>query len=605
MNRIEQGQDSSLDTHRSSLSSPLGVCVLPEPTANMGRTATHPAYIHEILCHAGICYQAVDVKELPALLPGLRLLVTIGDGELDDDLKALLGDWLEAGGSWLAVAGVCGLAELFGVEHQQPSPKWRTGGVAVLGEGYLKPSIAHGTLEHLEIPLHFFNGVAVQPNGGRVLATALDMHQRPTERASLVEHRVGRGRTMLVCPDVTGSVVRIQQGVAVTRDGVSAPDGSASVADGVLKTDDGAVLDWIFDRQPIPGVDDLSAFLQPIADQWRELLIRCILYLASEAGITLPVLWLYPRNLPAIAHVSHDSDGNDTNDARALVESLRKAEIESTWCVLAPGYEPAVVDEIRAAGHELALHFDSYSEGTEWSENEFDNQWKQIVQSHGERPTTNKNHFLRWEGDTEFFDWLAKRGIQVDASKGASKTGEAGFNFGFCHPHFPVDPSGRPLNVLEIATLSQDLGPFAPYEVIIPILGAVLKAHGVLHLIFHPAHITKPGVEQNMLDLIESAKALGMEWWTARRLNLWERARLKVEWLDWGSTDEAVSVIMGAGEPLEGASIMWPASGGATILVDGHEMPSVEVERWGFIFQSATLDIAPQRQYKIEFIGNS
>jgi hypothetical protein len=362
------------------------------------------------------------------------------------------------------------------------------------------------------------------------------------------------------------------------------------------------VLDWTLDRQPVPGAD-LSAFLQPIADQWRELLIRAILHLASEAGVALPFLWLYPRNLPALAHMSHDSDGNDTDCARALLASLRRAEIESTWCVVAPGYERNVVDEIRADGHELALHFDAYSEGTEWSENELDSQWKQISELFGEQPITNKNHFLRWEGDTEFFDWLARRGMQLDASKGAAKTGEAGFNFGSCHPHFPVDPNGRPLDVMELPTLSQDIGPFAPYEVIIPILGAVLKTHGVMHLIFHPAHITKPGVEQNLLDIAESAKALGMEWWAAGRLNAWERARRKVEWLNWRSTDEATSVIMRSGDPLEDASVMWLTSGNATILVDKCEMPSANVERWGFAFQTVTLGLARQKEYRIEIRG--
>ena len=553
--------------------------------------------------HAGICYQTVAIDDLPALLPSLRLLLTVGDTEPMDELKALLADWVANGGSWLGVAGVCGLAELFGVEPEQPAPRWRTGGVAVLGEGYLKPIAAHKTLEHLVIPLHFFNGVAVRQAGGTVLATALDAHQRSGERVALVEHSVGKGRTMLICPDVTGSVVSIQQGVAVTRDGISAPDGSASVCDGVLKTDDGGVLDWTFDRQPVPGAG-FDAFLQPIADQWRELLIRAILYLASESGVALPVLWLYPRNLPALAHVSHDSDGNDSDCAQALLEALRRAEIESTWCVMAPGYESKVIDEIRDDGHELALHFDAYSEGTEWSEEEVDRQWKQISQLLGERPVTNKNHFLRWEGDTEFFDWLADRGIQLDASKGASKTGEAGFNFGFCHPYFPVDPNGRVLDVLEIPTLSQDLGPFAPYEVIIPVLEAVLKVHGVLHLIFHPAHITKPGVEQNLLELAESAKALGMEWWTGTRLNSWERARRKIEWRHWLSTDESVSVIMVSGDPLEDASIMWLSDSNAKVLVDGRQMPSGEVERWGFIFQSVTLRLAPQRQYRIEIRTN-
>src|SRR5205814_8812796 len=99
-------------------------------------------------------------------------------------------------------------------------------------------------------------------------------HQRETQRAALVMNQVGQGRCLLIAPDITGTVTRIQQGIAVTRDGVSAPDGSAPIADDVLKSGDGGVLDWCFYRQPVEGVTDLHAFLQPVADQWRALLFR-------------------------------------------------------------------------------------------------------------------------------------------------------------------------------------------------------------------------------------------------------------------------------------------------------------------------------------------
>ena len=60
---------------------------------------------------------------------------------------------------------------------------------------------------------------------------------------------------MTLAVDVTGTVVRIQQGIAVTRDGVSSPDGTAPIADAVLKSSDAAACSIeIFDRQPLPGI---------------------------------------------------------------------------------------------------------------------------------------------------------------------------------------------------------------------------------------------------------------------------------------------------------------------------------------------------------------
>src|SRR5262249_11472801 len=158
--------------------------------------------------------------------------------------------------------------------------------------------------------------------------------------AAVTGNATGDGYCLLIAPDVTGTIVRIQQGIAIACDGISAPDGTAPVGDEVLKSDDGGILDWHFDRQPVPGVPGLSGFLEPIADLWREVLLRAIFYLASRQQITLPLLWLYPRDLPAVAHLSHDTDGNDTERAGFLLETLREADVHSTWCTILPGYPP-------------------------------------------------------------------------------------------------------------------------------------------------------------------------------------------------------------------------------------------------------------------------
>src|SRR5438132_11638776 len=117
---------------------------------------------------------------------------------------------------------------------------------------------------------------------------------------------------MLLTPNHTVTIVRIQQGIGVHRDGVPASDGSAPIDDLVLKSDDGAVLDWDLDRDPVPGMPNFKAFLEPAADVWREIFLRCIFHLATEHNppIALPMLWLYPRKLPALGHISHDSDSN-------------------------------------------------------------------------------------------------------------------------------------------------------------------------------------------------------------------------------------------------------------------------------------------------------
>src|SRR5689334_14204658 len=103
---------------RSPLNSPLGVCILPAPARNYARTVLYPDYLHEILRHAGICYETVDPEELRDRVPGLRLLVTVGEGDLGGDVRDRLRGWIETGGAWLSVGGLCGMGETLGAEAE-------------------------------------------------------------------------------------------------------------------------------------------------------------------------------------------------------------------------------------------------------------------------------------------------------------------------------------------------------------------------------------------------------------------------------------------------------------------------------------------------------
>lgn len=570
---------------------PLGVCVLPPRPRNAARTVSYGQYMHEILVHAGISYQALSAEGIAQSLPNLRVLVTVGDTPLPDAVRDAVARWIEEGGTWLAVGGTAGASALFGVREESAAYSGWGAGTGTLGEGYLQVTTSdHPVLAHVSVPLHFFNGVPVHASTGIAHAGVLDAHQKETPRAAVVERRVGDGRCLLIAPDVTGTVVRIQQGVAVTRDGVPSPDGTAPLCDDMLKSGDGGVLDWWFDRQPVEGVPGFHAFLHPIADIWREMVIRAILYLAQVRKTVLPMLWLYPRNLPALAHLSHDTDGNDPALAERMLEVLHEAGVHSTWCIIPPGYPQSLIERIRTGGHELAMHYDAVEDS--WNESAFRKQWQTLTDLFGgEPPVTNKNHYLRWEGDTEFFEWCQRCGVQMDQSKGGSKTGEAGFNFGTCHPYFPVDPQGRTIDVLELPTLTQDLNVFAPDVLLNPLLRAAVRHHGILHLLFHPAHVDKPGVADTILSSIRRAQELGIEWWTARRINEWERARRGMRWIEYRTRDNVITVHVQSDAPLQEATLLFTTEQGEWSVEGASPMRVERTERWGFAMTAVTLHL--------------
>src|SRR5688572_17315853 len=192
---------------------PVGVCVFPEPAPNRPRTVAYPNYVEEILAHAGVGFARVDADELPRRLDTLRLLITVGEHPLPAAVATRLHEWVESGGGWLSIGGVCSSERTIGARLAPAYQGW-AGGTATLGEGYLTvESSSHSTVAHVEKPLHFFNGTAVDADGAAVLAAMLDAHGRPNRLPLVLGHAVGKGRALLVAVDVTGTVVRVQQGV--------------------------------------------------------------------------------------------------------------------------------------------------------------------------------------------------------------------------------------------------------------------------------------------------------------------------------------------------------------------------------------------------------
>ena len=210
---------------------PLGVLACDEPMANAARTVQYSDYIHEIFAHAGVACTKLDQATLPDALPALSVLVTVGEGVFPAETRAALLAWVQAGGAWIALGGICGLGEALGLDPEPPAYAGFGAGISTLGEGYLAPrETDHPILAHLNIPLHFFNGIPMQLRDGTLLAGVLDAHQGSTDRVGVSEHTIGEGRVIVFAADITGTIVRIQQGLAVTRDPGSAPTRTASMS---------------------------------------------------------------------------------------------------------------------------------------------------------------------------------------------------------------------------------------------------------------------------------------------------------------------------------------------------------------------------------------
>ncbi|MEM2431738.1 MAG: hypothetical protein QXX94_07275 [Candidatus Bathyarchaeia archaeon] len=477
-----------------------------------------PVYIREVLRHAGFFYETIDKSSISSNLK-CKILIIPYNTSFSAQEKMRIRDFISSGGVIIAIGGSSGLDDIFGVR----------GLGETIDEGYIVADGKHPIILNLTSSLHVFGSIplySIVDKNAEVIAKIKDSEGKLLDSPAIVLNRYFNGLAILIAPDILSSIVMIQQGKSVLS------DGPWPVNDGILKTDDGAVLNYNTDRENVSGHE---IFLQPIADEEREIIIKSILYAAWSKGIPLPVLWYWPREVMAVALYSHDSDGGDEYKANLLLSNLSALGVKSTWCILpGEGYSKEFYDKLKRGGYEIALHYNALPPKHVWSREGFVAQYDALAVESGVYPISNKNHYLRWESWTDFYHWCEDKGVYLDQSKGPSKTHNLGFLFGTSHPFFPIDDwsnMNRILNVLEVTLHDQEMWRGWPEDEVINILNSLTlqayKHYGVIHHLFHPAHIQMTyRVLNATIQFIKSLPQ--MEIWTAREINEWERKRREV-----------------------------------------------------------------------------
>ncbi len=568
----------------TALDAPL-VVVTQAVSADVNWRARTWIYITEILQRAGLFFEHMSPEDLPSLSRRLQPIVLLaGDLRLTSEQRHVLEGLVRGGASLVGIGGTSGVDEIFGAGAQSP-----------LAESWLKVTARdHPVTAGLRSSLHVFGGSVVKTASAATLAE-LDSGNQAAKGSAIVENRWGRGRSILLGPDLIFSVVHIQQGLPVLQDGRPAPDDSAPINEGMLKAEDGLVLDWQRDRYPMRP-DGVPAFIEPVSDELREIILRAVFHLARQQGISLPVLWYWPRSLEAVGHISHDTDQNDPNNAVVLLEMMNRCRVKSTWCILYPGgYPRGFYRQLQEQGFEIGLHYDAMTGGprTSWSKDNYVFQHRWLTREAGlHHIATNKNHYTRWENRLDFFRWCEELGINSDQTRGPSKRGTIGFPLGGSQPYFPLDDerdSPRFLPVLEVNMLTQDLVVVCPPEYGTQLVDSVVRHHGVAHFLFHPAHILKPSVGDTLGELVDYGRAQGLEWWTSEQIYLWEVSRRGVR----AKFHADSSLNLSASRPLRDAVLLVlkarPES--PALRINGQAARSISRTWHGFEFDAVPINV--------------
>lgn len=480
------------------------------------------AYIGEILAHAGIGYEWLDnTSQLDISRFDVVLAVLTGNRSED---TGRLWSYAQSGGIVISYAGLQPLAAKLGCVQKPEVPV----GYSVLNADWSDNR-----------PLRFF---ASQPwqapartdirQWGRITGSP----DGPDCGSALQIFQVGQGTVERWAIDLPSLIVRLQQGqLPVIEDGIPAEDGTGALDEGILKADDQCQLDWGFDRRKTET--GMPYFAHPYADLWREALLGHLLTTLTDRGMTVPLIDYWPDDTEQVAMISFDSDLNLDEAAWLTLDLLKEHQIVSTWCIIEPGFDPAVYVQVDEDGHELAFHYNALEqENGVWSEQEFARQlgWLQKA-ANVERITSNKNHYTRTEGWGELFRWCEAHHIQSDQTRGPSKKGNVGFLFGTCQPFFPIswaDERNRLYDVLEIGFLTQDLchPDLSDTSLIQPFLEQVHRVRGVAHFLFHQTHLLRlEAVRKAFGMLIAEAKRQRFEFWSGRQINDWHRQRRLVK----------------------------------------------------------------------------
>lgn len=574
-------------------------------------------YIVELLAHAGIPFQQTSARKLHPTKTPVCLLV--GQKSLNAEERAKLVWFVRQGGCLIIVGSTNGLDDLLGVSFASD-----------LHEGWLHFLASNPIGNGLQSSLHVFGGVLVRANkDAKVIAQVVNREGEVLGDAIVVQNK-GDGLTILVSPDITRSIVHIQQGIAITKDGVPAPDGSAPIDDGILKAEDGHVLDWELDRIALEqgtkemghGKRDMEQGLEstekgkdkrtivffglPIADELRALVLQTIFFAAQKKGLPLPMVWYWQNGVPAIGLISHDTDGNDPDLGFDLLQTLKGLNIATTWCVIYPGgYPLSLYRAILNSGCEIALHFDAFTGTplTTWSKRNLWVQWQWLKDATGVSAVSNKNHITLWRGRLDFFRWCEDLGIIAEQSKGPSKRGTIGFVFGGSHPWRPLDDESersRILDVFAINLLSQDIisddvfpsGIFHPANVPASVgkwlLEQTVRMGGVAHFLFHPAHIRRQGTKEAIKQLVNYGRDLGLVWLTSQQIVDWLKRRLAIkqtvechgnEWF-WR---------LKSSQTIEGVTLLW--------LLPGEKAHLANRFVYGFPFAQITSSLQGERDF--------
>jgi hypothetical protein len=371
-------------------------------------------YYAEILRAEGLNeFTASDVSGVTATVLNNYDVAILGEMPLSGAQVTMLSDWVNAGGTLIAMRPDKQLATLLGL----------TDAASTLADKYLLVSGAGAGAGITPLSMQF-HGVAdaYTLNGATSLATLYSDASTATSHPAVTTRNVGSngGRAIAFAYDLARSIVYTRQGnpawAGQERDGIS-PKRSDDMYYGAAAGD------------PQPDWVDLSKVAIPQADEQQRLLANAIVT-GNLHRKPLPRFWYFPKGKKAVVIMTGDNHGDYGMQPRFDIynaQSPANCSVPDWECVRATGYEyvgstftNAQAVSYTSQGFEVGVHINTGC--ADWTpsdlETDFSTQLGQFTATFPgiPSPSTNRTHCIA------FSDWSTEpetelaHGIRLDTN---------------------------------------------------------------------------------------------------------------------------------------------------------------------------------------------
>lgn len=535
-------------------------------------------FYREALGHSGLTYEKLD--EVSAReISRFHVLVLCGYGKLSPGDAEGVSEFVKKGGSVVCSGSAWGLEQLLGIH---PESKHVSNALAhPTGEDRLWPS---GTES-----VRFLGGEAHRASSCETVANCGDW-------VAISKRKIGKAVAVYVAPHVGQTLRLMQSGKSVECDSIGPSDDSAILDNGILRAEDGTVLDFERDRKTVEGCDT-PFFAYAHADAVREMLVRAILFAVDQRGLSVPLVWHWPHNARGTAMLTLDCEEFEREPVNQWHRMLAMFGTPAAWIVGLPGFPLDVYRAMKGWDHELGLLFLT-DDQIGWHEEKLKIQFTAMTRltAHPSLVSARPQNG-RWKGWHTFYELCELAGARVSVSKGGRQPGTSGFLFGTSHPFFPARRDGSPCLVTEIPYTTFSPGTVTPVSVAEDILLQTAHRYGCYHIACPVQAISTPEVASAFRRLLSLCKQQRLTFTLPDQVHKFERGRRQVR-ITQKLLDDEGTLLISSDVPLEGLTILF--SGPRIEAGTKNREALVEpVVRYGTHFSAVTINLEAKQQVEL------